>query len=63
MDWEEIAACRGMDGSLFYDPDKEADGLAICGICPVRIECLGEARRLSEVPGRFGVYGIWGGSN
>ena len=65
--WQWRAACRGDDTGLFYPPSdietrdtkllREARAKAICGVCPVRIECLEYAIRIREP------HGIWGGLN
>lgn len=57
MPWTDRAICHGADPELFFPiggtPD---DALAICGLCPVRSECLEEA--LAK-----GHQGIWGGTD
>lgn len=61
-DWRSRAACRGMDGEIFFPtaedgPAYEAQvavAKAVCARCPVRAECLEEAR--ARIP-----YGIAGG--
>lgn len=35
-----LAACRGTDTDLFYDPDRLTDALAFCNSCPIQVECL-----------------------
>jgi len=66
VSWLERAACRGMDGPLFFGPDgearpdleiREAKAKAVCQRCPVRGLCLDFALRNSIR------YGIWGGLN
>jgi len=63
-DWQDSAACRGMESSLFFAPDGETRrpqrrrvqrAKAVCRACPVRAVCLDEALRVREP------YGIWGG--
>ena len=57
--WRQQAACRDSDTNVFF-PDSDADAgpaLAICAVCPVRIECLEYAVRIREP------HGIWGGLN
>jgi WhiB family transcriptional regulator, redox-sensing transcriptional regulator len=56
-DWQDEAACRGSDTSVFF-PASEADATAaqsICATCPVAEACLeyAIATRQSD--------GIWGG--
>src|SRR5690349_1801818 len=62
-EWQNKAACRGMDSSTFYHPIDERNAArekrikaaqAICGRCPVIDECLNHALRVREP------YGIWG---
>lgn len=63
MEWVRRAACRGVDPELFF-PTAEvgtprytaqvADAKRVCGICPVRAQCLDWA--LAELP-----YGVAGG--
>lgn len=47
VDWTQKAACRGIDPELFYLHKKAsfydevtADLRALCGGCPVQVECL-----------------------
>lgn len=63
-EWQRIAACRGMDSSMFFHPPKERDAArenraarakAVCRQCPVIAECLDHALRVREP------YGVWGG--
>lgn len=48
--WREDAACRGVDGDLFmtsegyYTRSHMSEALAFCDICPVRGECLEDAK-------------------
>jgi WhiB family redox-sensing transcriptional regulator len=65
--WQWQAMCRGEDASLFFAPNhfepkeekraRERKARAICGRCPVRMECLEYAIRIKET------HGIWGGLN
>jgi len=65
--WQWRAACRGEDTGLFFAPSsfeskperlaRERQAKAICGICPVRVECLEYAIRIREP------HGVWGGLN
>lgn len=59
LDWEDIALCKGMDRSLFFedyedDPEIAKNVDEACLRCPVRKECL-----------QAGVdekrWGVWGG--
>jgi WhiB family transcriptional regulator, redox-sensing transcriptional regulator len=64
-DWEERAACRGEDATLFFGPNhaetkrereqREAIAKEICAACPVVLPCRDHALRHGEV------YGVWGG--
>jgi WhiB family redox-sensing transcriptional regulator len=63
-DWRHQAACRDMDGDLFFAPDQEranrrnprvAEAKRVCDGCPVRQECGAEAET-DRIP-----YGVWGG--
>ncbi|HEX9123092.1 MAG TPA: WhiB family transcriptional regulator [Actinomycetota bacterium] len=65
--WQQEAACRGADASLFFAPNyferreeklaREVKAKAFCARCPVREECLEYALRIREP------HGIWGGMN
>ncbi|MCW2527286.1 MAG: WhiB family regulatory protein [Pseudonocardiales bacterium] len=63
-EWQSRAACRGADTSLFFHPfnergtdrrRRERNAKAICGGCPVKVECLQWALSVHEP------YGTWGG--
>jgi WhiB family redox-sensing transcriptional regulator len=56
--WMVFSACRDADPDLFFPatPDESAHALALCAVCPVRLDCLEYALDARE---RFG---IWGGS-
>ena len=57
--WQERAACRGMEPSLFFPEDNPRGHLmapearAICAKCPVRSDCLEYGLREKD--------GVWGG--
>lgn len=62
--WQLHAACRGMDSSRFFYPDRERSprrehretaAKAICALCPVIADCRAHALQVQEP------YGIWGG--
>lgn len=62
--WQERAACRGMDSSDFFSPwgergrarlDREERARRVCGRCEVADRCAAMAAELGEE------YGIWGG--
>jgi WhiB family transcriptional regulator, redox-sensing transcriptional regulator len=55
--WQDFAACRGVDGEMFF-PEKggtTTDARRICQGCEVRTECLDFALARHEQ------NGIWGG--
>jgi WhiB family redox-sensing transcriptional regulator len=54
--WAVFAACKDEQSMAFFPQtkDEEAKALAICGICPVREDCLENALETNE---RFGVWG------
>jgi WhiB family redox-sensing transcriptional regulator len=63
-DWQRNALCRGLDSTVFFPPngsrgrDLEAQELrakAVCGQCPVRMQCQEHALDAHEP------YGVWGG--
>ena len=63
-DWQQDAACRGLDVEAFYHPDnergpareaRELAAKAVCADCPVRAACAAYALATREP------YGIWGG--
>lgn len=63
--WEQYAACRGADTSLFFGPvgfepkrertAREGAAKELCSRCPVIEPC----RRHALVTGE--VFGVWGG--
>lgn len=65
LGWEDQAACRGRDASLFFGPNRfepkrerlarEAAAKEICSSCPVSSECRDHAMEVGEA------YGVWGG--
>jgi hypothetical protein len=63
-DWQLVAACRGVDSSLFFHPEgergaarsaRETAAKEVCMRCPVRAECATHALAVREP------YGVWGG--
>lgn len=64
-DWEGRAACRGLDPSLFFGPNRfepkrermarENAAKEICAACPVRHPCHDYAVTSGEA------FGVWGG--
>lgn len=63
--WQANGLCRGNHSYLFFPPStverkeererREHKAKAICGVCPVKIDCLEFALEIKEP------YGIWGG--
>ncbi|MFF0050840.1 WhiB family transcriptional regulator [Streptomyces sp. NPDC005498] len=62
--WQEHAACRGMNSSMFFSPtgergreryEREERARAICHGCEVVEECTSMALDYEER------YGVWGG--
>ncbi|MFE1520837.1 WhiB family transcriptional regulator [[Kitasatospora] papulosa] len=62
--WQESAACRGLDSSVFYSPSGERKGARqrraqraqrICFSCAVRAQCAEFAFSHGET------HGVWGG--
>ena len=56
-EWRASAACRGMNGDLFFLPELRDKGLRVCGRCDVAKECLEYSLASRER------YGIWGGKD
>ena len=63
-DWQLAAACRGMDDTWFFPPDREqakartsriSRAKAVCAHCPALIPCRNFALDNREV------FGVWGG--
>lgn len=56
-DWKRFAACRGMDGNLFYPHSGQVDPQAVeaCARCPVAEDCYQHALRFED-------RGYWGGT-
>ena len=63
-DWQLLAACRGMDSSLFFAPDGERarararrilKAKSVCAGCPALTDCRNYAIAAGESSG------IWGG--
>ncbi|WP_323188099.1 WhiB family transcriptional regulator [Streptomyces sp. NBC_00237] len=63
-DWQLLAACRGVDSSLFFHPEgergaarsaRENSAKEVCMRCPVRAQCAAHALQVREP------YGVWGG--
>jgi hypothetical protein len=43
-DWTMRAKCRGMEDALFPEASDQKRARLVCSGCPVRFECLAEAR-------------------
>jgi WhiB family redox-sensing transcriptional regulator len=63
-DWQLRGACRGLDGGVFFNPDRERGAARaareerakqICRTCPVMQLCRRHALAVREP------YGVWGG--
>ena len=58
--WIASARCRGLQPDLFFPPSEDGEEVeeakAICGACPVRVECLAYALEANET------FGVWGGT-
>lgn len=58
--WKTLAACNGWDPDVFFPGEKNIHdvdhALTVCGVCPVRTECLDYALT-NRIP-----FGIWGGA-
>lgn len=63
-DWQQQAACRGLDSSVFFHPsgergpsraDRAQRAKEICARCPVLRQCREHALASHEP------YGVWGG--
>lgn len=54
--WRELAACLGMDPTLFFPARGQSCDIArdVCARCPVRVECLEYALELKLDEGVFG---------
>ena len=64
-EWQESAACRGVDPAQFFSPpgergearrERERVARAVCDRCTVRQECAQFALAIGEE------HGIWGGT-
>jgi hypothetical protein len=57
MSWKEQAKCAGYDTEMWFSNEQadQQQAVAICGRCPVQIQCAAYARVNRER------YGIWGG--
>jgi WhiB family redox-sensing transcriptional regulator len=56
--WQQYAQCVKCAGEVDFFPargESTRDAKAVCGVCPVRSECLEFALRLKVA------HGVWGG--
>lgn len=63
--WDQHAACRGHDPSLFFGPNRfepkrerlarESAAKDVCVTCPVQVPCREHAMATGET------FGVWGG--
>ena len=58
MSWQQRAACLGHLTTDWDAQDLTLDCATTCYVCPVRIECFGEA----ITRGRDSDVGVWGGT-
>lgn len=54
MDWMCDADCRGYDPDVFFNKQREAEALDLCGSCAVKGQCADYAVKVDSP-------GIWGG--
>ncbi len=56
--WRDLAACRGLDTSVFHPEHGESSEPAkrVCTLCPVAAECLQDAIDTMEPHGVRGGY-------
>lgn len=59
MTWHTLAACRGMDTTIFYPRvgENATEAKLVCAGCDVRAECLTTALADEATGHRFGVRG------
>jgi WhiB family redox-sensing transcriptional regulator len=58
LKWRELAECKDVPPSIFYDRESREDILrakSYCEKCEVRIACLDHALEVGEK------HGVWGG--
>lgn len=65
LPWEDRAACRDRDATLFFGPNRfepkqerlarEAAAKDVCRSCSVKADCLSYASAAGEM------FGVWGG--
>lgn len=58
-DWTRDAECAKPDKPLMFPHEGDSDGIRlakdVCGVCPVRQQCLATAMARGES------FGVWGG--
>ncbi len=63
-DWQLLGLCRGEDPNMFFHPEgergparinRDTSAKAVCGACPVKVQCAQHALAVREP------YGVWGG--
>ena len=58
MHWKQRGACLNLDSDLFFSEEQWEIGRLVCGVCPVRRECLTWAVENHQAA----LLGIWGGA-
>ena len=63
VDWDALAACRGLDTEKFFGTTTASVARAkgVCDRCYVQRDCLSVADAMERNLGPKMVYGIWGG--
>lgn len=57
IEWRQAGACRGLDATIFYPDDDDAEeAKSVCQLCGVRAACLEYALMNREKAG------VWGGA-
>jgi WhiB family redox-sensing transcriptional regulator len=61
--WQDRAACVGVDPELFFPPlgHNGAEARAVCGKCPVLLQCRDYVDAMEEGLGRSYLFGIFAG--
>jgi len=61
LQWQQKALCGGLDLEVFFPEGRDRRSIkiakAICGLCSVRDECLGDALRYSNQEDTIGMRG------
>ena len=53
--WDHLAACKGEELDLFFDPDAVDLAKSVCAECPVRLRCLDDAIAYGDLGVRGGI--------